>query len=293
VVHYDNASGPGAYSYNAYSFGALWGDDNPATEDDNVYPEFTPGDEDVTGVELLLDGELYEACPAYLLYDFYAEDSSFIKYRRDLVAKNALTLLPMDLDLRQENDGPTVTKATFTTWNENEVKFTGQHRCIECWEEEVIANYWAPNHLLKNNLGTNKGKSQIDGLASPEFCEKRCRLGTDDGCRHGEICEDDPRDTCDPSAGGFNCPGLCGGRISTRSAMLGIAEMDLVQLGPAGGVRGKAAHNLVGVGTETCTIKVDITSRPPPEIATEPSDDASTSRTGTLVQPKLTPRSGR
>lgn len=63
-----------------------------------------------------------------------------------------------------------LTKASFTTWNENEVKFTGLDRCILLWDQTPFSLYGeqllAPNHLLVQNLHTAKGKAQINGLQS-------------------------------------------------------------------------------------------------------------------------------
>jgi len=63
-----------------------------------------------------------------------------------------------------------LTKASFTTWNENEVKFTGLDRCILLWDQTPFSLYGeqllAPNHLLVQNLHTTKGKAQINGLQS-------------------------------------------------------------------------------------------------------------------------------
>ncbi len=76
-----------------------------------------------------------------------------------------LKLLATDLDLRQDTDGPTTTKARFDVWNQNEVRFSGTERCITCWDETLISNYLAP-HLLLQNLQTDKGKARIQNEAS-------------------------------------------------------------------------------------------------------------------------------
>jgi len=63
-----------------------------------------------------------------------------------------------------------LTKATFTIWNQNEVKLTGLHHCIKFWDQTPFALYGnqlhAPNHLLRANLQTDKGKARIDGMSS-------------------------------------------------------------------------------------------------------------------------------
>lgn len=86
-----------------------------------------------------------------------------------------LTLLPMNLDLRQDSVGPTKTKADFAIWNSNEVRFSGTHRCISCWDQTLFSLYGNvgnpgdpqnPNHFLLNILQTDKGKARIDGVDS-------------------------------------------------------------------------------------------------------------------------------
>lgn len=129
---------------------------------------------------LRLDGVEYDSPFDKLLLDFYAFDPNrtpgepgpfdqpsgpggaywFAEVRTDL------TLLPLDIDLRQDGDGSVTTKANFDIWNMNEWKFSGTHRCITCWDQEWLDNYGAPNHFLRDNLQTNKGKARIDGIAS-------------------------------------------------------------------------------------------------------------------------------
>lgn len=78
-----------------------------------------------------------------------------------------LKLLATDLDLRQDTDGPTTTKARFDVWNQNEVRFSGTERCITCWDETLISNYGPiANHLILQNLQTDKGKARIQNEAS-------------------------------------------------------------------------------------------------------------------------------
>jgi len=69
-----------------------------------------------------------------------------------------------------ETEGPVTTKASFSIWNQNEVKFSGTHRCITCWDQTLLRDYDIPNHFLRDNLQTDKGKARIDGLAS-QLCD--------------------------------------------------------------------------------------------------------------------------
>lgn len=88
-----------------------------------------------------------------------------------------LTLLQMQLDLRQDSTGPVRTKANFDIWNSNEVRFSGTHKCVNCWDQTLFSLYGVvggpgapenPNHLLMNALQTDKGKARIDGVGSTE-----------------------------------------------------------------------------------------------------------------------------
>ena len=111
----------------------------------------------------------YDSCFSMLMMDFYATGAP------DYLAGVAeidtdLTLLPMEIDLTQETEGPVTTKAKFDIWNMNEVKFSNTERCITAWDQEVVGNYDPPNHFLIENLQTDKGKARIDGMASPVVC---------------------------------------------------------------------------------------------------------------------------
>jgi len=65
---------------------------------------------------------------------------------------------------------PPVTKARFTIWNENEVRFSETVRCIYSWSQELLSRYDAPNFFIRGFLQTNKGKARIEGIASPDVC---------------------------------------------------------------------------------------------------------------------------
>jgi len=166
VVDYQRQA---AWEYNAFAFAA-----HSAALGDLIWPEgYSPA-------TLQLDGSMYDYAFDKLLLDFYAYDPNrtpdepgpfdqangpggaywFAEVRTDL------TLLPLDIDLRQDGNGPVTTKANFDIWNMNEWKFSGTHRCVTCWDQEWLDEYDAPNHFLRDNLQTNKGKARIDGIAS-------------------------------------------------------------------------------------------------------------------------------
>ncbi|MHC5001824.1 MAG: hypothetical protein ACYTJ0_01755 [Planctomycetota bacterium] len=145
-----------AWEYNACAFAAA----------DQALPN---GAELGTPGVLMLDGTEFASVPDLLLMDFYAAGSTPFAAGgapADIVAQTDLTLHPADADLRQETEGPVTTKASFSIWNENEVKFSGTDRCITCWDQTLLRDYDLPNHFLRENLQTDKGRARIDGLES-------------------------------------------------------------------------------------------------------------------------------
>jgi hypothetical protein len=88
---------------------------------------------------LVLNGLDYDACPSYLLFNFFADGAVVSSEVGTFgVSRNDLTLVPCHQDLRQDRQ-PSCTKAKFDIWNENEVKYTGAYQCIKCWFEGYLA----------------------------------------------------------------------------------------------------------------------------------------------------------
>ena len=152
IINYDQNA---AWEYNTWAFATT------AVAHGYTLPD--PG-------VLRLDGLEYDNCPALLMLDFYASQENLapggIGVANLFGIDTDLTLLPMWIDLRQDGDGPTTTKAKFDIWNQNEIKFSGTERCITCWDQELLSNYDVPNHFLRAHLQTNKGKARVDGMAS-------------------------------------------------------------------------------------------------------------------------------
>jgi hypothetical protein len=76
----------------------------------------------------------YDACPAYLIYNFFAD--TYVEPGISPLGPE-LFLSPCYQDLRQDRI-PTCTKAKFDVWNENERKLTGAYRCVKCWCEGAL-----------------------------------------------------------------------------------------------------------------------------------------------------------
>jgi len=135
---------------------------------------------------LFLDGIAapahYDACPEYLLLDFFASGSAAIGPNAGGTASTVdtrVTLLPMIHDFCAPlPPEPLMTDAQIDVWNEDEVKLTNQHRCIQCWDSTLLSVYnihsplqfWIPggivNHFVLGNLGSNKGKARFRGVAN-------------------------------------------------------------------------------------------------------------------------------
>jgi hypothetical protein len=150
-----------AWEYNAYRFAAY----NTAGRGKIVG---TPAQQ---GMINLIGGGAgtYDACPSYIIFDFLADSAN---------ATSDLTLIPCKEDLRQEGQ-KTLTKATFTIWNENEVKFTGAHQCFGCFMEVALDYITIPQDsksikALKpfniSRLHTDAARMRVQGLASSNYC---------------------------------------------------------------------------------------------------------------------------
>jgi hypothetical protein len=147
-----------AAEYSAMAFQAApFGD----TQDD------VPGDPVGTPGILNLNGQEYSWAPDKLLFDFYANGSTALSGQLATVfAESDITLHPASADLRQDGNGRVTTKAVFDIWNQNEVRFSGTEKCVSCWDQTLVRNYPAPNHLLRQNLQTAKGKARVNGVGS-------------------------------------------------------------------------------------------------------------------------------
>ncbi len=254
VVNYADGS---AWEYNAYAFQA----ESPNQVHGAVTG--TPG-------TLMLDGTEYANGPDMLLLDFFAVDAtSFGAGGID----TDLTLLPISVDLKQETAGPVTTKASFTVWNMNEVKFTGLDRCVSCWDQLLLRNYGPPNHFLLSNLHTDRGKARIDGLAS-----QLCNVDYDPA--DGQL-GSDPRDV-----------------VSQAASMLGVAVKridfsvanEVPDRGGAPGRSDTAGMNLTVMGTQPATIEADYLGDPPPSRPTTGGGDDALDR---VDGPRARPASAR
>ncbi|MCB9849712.1 MAG: hypothetical protein H6817_03315 [Phycisphaerales bacterium] len=223
IVNYGSGS---AWEYTAYAFQTI----NPAIA--NGSPTGTPG-------TLFLNGTEYDRGYGVLLLDFYASGGTpfHIANCAAPALDSELTLMPITMDLRQETSGPVTTKANFTIWNQNEVKFTGLDRCVTCWDSTLLSQYGTPNHFLRENLQTDKGKAQIDGLAS-------------------QVCDVD----YEPGDGPVGSNPL--DQLSVADSLIGVV---VKKIGISSSMSDYAGMNLVGMGSQTGSIRFDLFGAGPDE----------------------------
>lgn len=208
-----------AFEYNTWAFAAITG----------TQGGLIPVIPDADGSVQLRIGTDYVPSFNQLLLNFQAWGSSAWSTPDYLVVSDtALTLHPVDWDLRENSDAPPViTKAQFDVWNENEVKFSGAYKCVVCWDQSFLRTYGIPNHFGVGALQTNHGKARIDGVASP-----LCNL---------------------------QVPGV----LSVATSLLGISEryLEIGMPGAGGGTPAPiggyaaAASNLIGMGTQPGLIR--------------------------------------
>ncbi|MCP3904720.1 MAG: DUF11 domain-containing protein [Planctomycetes bacterium] len=216
-----------AWEYNTYAIRVL-NDDLP-----HGHPITELG---VPGNQLPMDGIVFGRMYSRLFFNFQAPGSSAFSGPRTVVSDTSLTLFPVPADLRQENDGPVTTKATFEIWNMNEVKFTGLHRCITCWDQTLLSDYNFPNHFLIQNLQTDHGTARIEGRRS-----QICDIDYDPGNNFEFPFPPGPGDAIDPRD-----------LVSKDAALFGVAARLLTIDG--GADMAASGYTLIGTGSDNAAV---------------------------------------
>jgi len=119
--------------------------------------------------DIVMDGPHFDTCPKYLIFHFDAEANGGTGF-----GINDLALVPCIQNL-QQGAPETVTKANFTIWNENEVKYTGAHKCITCAAEFLLSEVkigTMPVFTAKR-LHTATGRFRVQGVESDSICGTR------------------------------------------------------------------------------------------------------------------------
>lgn len=106
-----------------------------------------------------------------LLLDFFATGSHAFGEGlapADVIHDTDLALLILNMDLRQDTEGPFKTKAKFYIWNENETSIGNPEFCLTKWAESRLTQFGGTLFNLFNvgSLHTDKGYAWIDGQES-------------------------------------------------------------------------------------------------------------------------------
>jgi hypothetical protein len=144
-------AGTQAYEYTAVAFQAEGASTATGT------PLGSPG-------LLNLDNVEYDACPNILLGNFIPTG-----FASPLgAAANQVTLASCNQDLRQAYT-PTITKLTWTFWNQDEQQRTGSHFCADSWFETTfpVATWPEAGYAF---LGTGAAYFRIETTADTQIC---------------------------------------------------------------------------------------------------------------------------
>ncbi|MCH7476196.1 MAG: hypothetical protein IIA27_16215 [Gemmatimonadetes bacterium] len=276
IVNYPATS---AWEYNAYSFTTSCVDHGDEPLDCTLFdPAGVCCTAEVIPGRLDMDAFQYAFNFDKLLLDFYASGSRALSDGGATVQIDTdLTLYPVSADLRQDTRGPVHTKALFDIWNQNEIGFSGTHRCIWCWDQTLLSKYTEiANHFLRGNLQTDKGKARIDGESSnvceanPGRCDafRECLTRGIDSVAGGRPDGDDfffcRHEHFDQDGLDFDC--------TRNDPLLGVSAKILMFSGTASG-RAYAGSPLVGQGEEDARILYDIIE-PPDELIIGSRDGA-------------------
>ena len=153
-----------AYSYNAIAFQALVGG-NASENTGNVIG---------TDHTLLLDGKMYDKCAYQAVGQFRPTGQHDFEWYNGLTVADRgtsynaqVTLVACDQDLRQDYKPP-LTKVTYEFWNQDEVKFTGTHQCIDSWYERDLSYFPEARYTA---LKTESAYFRATGVQS-SLCDK-------------------------------------------------------------------------------------------------------------------------
>jgi len=148
-----------AFTYNAYAFKAR--------------ADVAEGAPVGTAGTILLNGEDYDACPAYLITEF-SPSGATLHSRQDLTSLDSnLAVASCKEDLRQDFQVH-ITKLAFTVWNALETEFTGAYICSDTTREFGLDPQDAPPDLVAAEnftfgvLDTTDARFEVRGVQSTQ-----------------------------------------------------------------------------------------------------------------------------
>lgn len=155
VMDFSDSGGEGsAFGYNSWNFAVR----SNAAENASVG---TPG-------MIKLDGNDYDASPQYLVFNFPAVDAYGIFQNVDL----ALLATKLDVRTTDSYQDLVFTKATFSIWNDNLVKYNGVYQCMGNTLEKTLDTMQAnPQRFALGSLQSTFGRFRVQGMpADPTIC---------------------------------------------------------------------------------------------------------------------------
>ncbi len=170
LVNYDNGT---AWQYNAWTYASSCVGLGNALLDCTAFDSNgTCCDAEIIPGLLETDAFQYDFSLAELKLEFFAAGAHLdINGPNEIATDTDVTLLPLNIDYRQEAPDPVITKAKFSIWNMNEVKFSGTERCITMWDQQLVSHYNPiGNHFLVGNIHTDFGHARVNGIASSYVC---------------------------------------------------------------------------------------------------------------------------
>src|SRR6202171_4410350 len=193
-----------AYEYTAWAFQAL-------SPTNTVLG--TPG-------ELHLDGVEYDPCPNILLGNFTPTKAPEGPEGPAGSPNTQVTLASCNQDLRQ-NFTPTVTKLTWTFWNQDEQARTGTHKCADSWYQTDFSDDTTWPFGQWRNLGTNAAYFRIETTADTSIC-----TGATTSSYVGIIRESFDKEDIDEETGLPELALVRGTNLTGRGVASGVIEYD-------------------------------------------------------------------
>lgn len=144
-----------AYEYNAWRFARIEATSAPGVPQPTVDP---------ADGQLNLDNWEYDACPQWVIHNFFAPGSVINTGQGEVAFPDTDLAVSLCKEDVSQDGSEITTKLRYTIWNENEFKRTGATTCVTCWFEDFLSNI--SEKFTRPNLATDMGRVRIEGIAS-------------------------------------------------------------------------------------------------------------------------------
>jgi len=133
--------------------------------------------------ELVLDGTVYDFCPDYLKGHFTPVGLPGALGPRSVTTRLIyLWASACTQEFRQAEDPFIYTKLQFTVWNEDEIRFTGAHKCVNSTSETILGpqSAFGTNGVFENGdnflavqLRTESAYYRVEGVKDDSVCSEQ------------------------------------------------------------------------------------------------------------------------